>query len=291
MKKLLITGATGFIGRRCVALASGREVHAITSRPARGSTGSARWHQCDLHDADAVESLIEHIRPDELLHLAWYTDPPHYWTSDENQRWVASTLHLARAFVRHGQRLVATGTSAEYDWRFGVLAEESTPLDLTTPYGSSKNAARTQLAALTRESGTRFAWARIFAAYGPREHESKLISKATAIFRKGGALQVPQKPVARDYIFVDDVARALLLLVDNDATGPVNIGTGVAVTVQEIAERVAAELGAPCRLETAIEDRGEAPLVVAETSRIRSLGWEPQVDLIEGIRATIASVR
>ena len=293
MKKLLVTGAAGFIGRRCLALASpGREIHAVTSRPVSGRDDDVRWHQCDLLDTASVEALIQTVRPDELLHLAWYTDPALYWTSTENRRWQTATTGLVRAFLAHGRRLVVAGTSAEYDWRRAAepLEEDSAPAGGTGMYGTSKDATRIAVSELAQRSGASLAWGRVFAVYGPGEPKSKLVSTAATRLRQGQPVRMPATPLTRDYIFVDDVARAFLQILDSDFSGAVNIGTGIPLTIQEVAAEVARALDVPCRIETMESSGEEVPMVVADSTRLRSLGWTPATGLSEGIRATIAAL-
>ena len=118
MKRVLVTGATGFVGRHSpLALAArGFEVHAtcLTGTP----DTSATWHRVDLLDHAQVDRLLNEVRPTHLLHFAWYAVHGKYWTSTENLRWVESSLALLRSFVdRGGRRAVIAGTCTEYDWR------------------------------------------------------------------------------------------------------------------------------------------------------------------------------
>src|SRR6267143_4821300 len=119
MKRILLTGATGFIGRQCVPLlvARGYQVHAVSSKPIKDNRDSVRWHQADLFDPLAVKALIGSTKPTHLLHLAWCTEPGKYWNSLENLQWVQASLGLLQEFVDNdGQRVVVAGTCAEYDW-------------------------------------------------------------------------------------------------------------------------------------------------------------------------------
>src|SRR5262245_28337598 len=126
MKRVLLTGATGFIGRHCLPalLAGGYEVHTVSSRAAVGHPQGVYAHQADLLDSVQVAALFSSIRPSHLLHFAWYAQPGAYWTSLENVRWVQSSLDLLWSFVAYGgQRVVMAGSCAEYDWRYGYCTE------------------------------------------------------------------------------------------------------------------------------------------------------------------------
>src|SRR5277367_2524958 len=120
MKKVLITGATGFIGKACMAALQRKdlEIHCISRQPqldlpANGIT----WHQLDLHDHAAVKALLSSIRPEYLLHLAWNVEHTLYWSSNENLKWLETSLKLAAEFINSGGiKLVGAGSCAEYNW-------------------------------------------------------------------------------------------------------------------------------------------------------------------------------
>jgi len=113
LKRILITGASGFIGRQAVLAlrGSGDEVHTV-QHTARQMSDS-RNHTVDLLDSQQVTRLMERVKPTHLIHLAWYAEHGKYWTSPLNLEWVAASLKLFQAFiVNGGQRAVLAGTRA-----------------------------------------------------------------------------------------------------------------------------------------------------------------------------------
>src|SRR5260370_7046858 len=95
--RVLVTGARGFIGRRCLPrlAALGFETHAVSSAPIDG--GGATWHRCDLLDGAACEALVRRLRPTHLLHLAWIAQPGLFWTIPLNMAWLAPAGPLVSA--------------------------------------------------------------------------------------------------------------------------------------------------------------------------------------------------
>ena len=99
MKRLLITGATGFIGRHCLKLLLMEkvfEIHAVSSEEQQGDKLDMQWHRVNLLNLSQVLRLLGKVQPSHLLHLAWYVEPGMCWTSHENLRWVEASLALIR---------------------------------------------------------------------------------------------------------------------------------------------------------------------------------------------------
>ena len=169
--RVLVTGATGFVGRPVVdALrARGLEVHGVSSRRA-GSAAGVVWHQADLLDPVQTSSLVERVRASRLVHLAWDVRPGAWSGAGSHLAWLAASLHLLERFAAAGgRRVVMTGSGAEYDWNAGVCAERTTALEPATLYGTTKLALARVLEAYGRETGLSTAWARIFFTFGPSE--------------------------------------------------------------------------------------------------------------------------
>lgn len=294
MKRVLLTGATGFIGRHCLQplRERGYEVHAVTSRavPEVRQDG-IHWHTLDLLAPQPLS--LEEIRPTHLLHLAWYAVPGKYWTSPENVRWVEASLALLRAFVAAGgTRAVLTGTCAEYDWTHGdgLCSEASTPLRPATLYGVAKRALGDLSVAYAQQVGLSLAWGRIFFLYGPHEPEQRLVPATTLSLLRGQPARCTHGRQIRDFLHVEDVAGALVALLDSEATGPVNIASGEPVTLREIVEQLAAATGRPelIQLGALPAPAGEPPRLVADTQRLREeVGWSPCHPLPEGLVSTV----
>jgi nucleoside-diphosphate-sugar epimerase len=292
VKRVLVTGANGFVGRHCLAplAAAGFEVHAI-SRAGTGPDGPC-WHRADLLDSAAVSALVDAVRPTHLLHLAWYTTHRLFWTAPENLAWVRGSLALVEAFARaDGRRAVLAGTCAEYDPRFGFCSEGVTPLAPATLYGTSKHALHLVAEAFASGNGVSLAWARLFFLYGPGEPAGRFVPAVVAALLRGEPALLTHGNQVRDFLAVGDVADALVALLDSPVEGPVNVASGVPTSLRDLATSLAGRLGRPdlLRFGAVPAPPGESPFLVADVRRLKEeVAWSPRRDPNEGPDATVA---
>lgn len=294
MKRVLVTGSNGFIGRHCLArlIERGFEVHSvIRDRNKLSNSPGVQWSVADLLNPEHIESLFEKIRPSYLIHLAWYTAPGAYWTSSENLDWLQCSIEILRAFKLHGgKRFLATGTCAEYDWQFGYCSERVTPLAPSTLYSTCKNALHEVLTSFARQEGMSAAWARIFFLYGPHEQPVRLVPSVINSLLDGQPALCTHGNQIRDFLYVEDVASSLTALLDSEVEGAVNIASGQPVAVRDIIYRIAEKLGRPdlIQLGAISAPDSEAPLLIGDVSRLREeVGWTPHYDLDTGLEMTI----
>jgi len=293
MKKVLITGATGFIGRHTLPffIDRGFEIHAITSKNGLAKTEGITWHSADLLDSKQIERVLSNVQPSHVLHLAWYAEPGKYWHAQENFRWVESSLQLLRAFKKYGgKRFVGAGTCAEYDWKYGYLSENISPAHPSTVYGVCKNTLRELLLAYNTQYGLSSAWGRIFYLYGPHEHHSRLVSSVILSLLKDKPANCTDGKQIRDFLYVKDVAKAFVLLVDSEVNGVFNVSSGDPVSVKELIDRIGSILKKKDLLNYGVikKNKNDPKLIVGDNNRITDeFGWEPTYNLDDGINDTI----
>jgi nucleoside-diphosphate-sugar epimerase len=296
MKRVLLTGATGFVGRHCLSalVARNYEVHAVSFN--RGSLDSTpagvRWHQADLLNAEQVRLLIARIEPTHLLHCAWYAVPGKYWDAPENFDWAKASLHLLKAFANAGgKRAVGVGTCAEYDWSQEYCSEISTPLNPATPYGACKLELERGLSELGQQKRISTAWGRLFFLYGPHEDTKRLVpSVIISLLQEEPALCSHGEQV-RDFLYVQDAGDALAALVDSEVLGAVNIASGVPVRLREVVEEIAEQLHRPQLIKMGAKPaaENEPACLVADVVRLRDeVRWTPRYNLRDGLAETIS---
>jgi nucleoside-diphosphate-sugar epimerase len=178
MKTVLLTGASGFIGRHCIPslIKHGYEVHALTTGKNVLADPRVSWHTTDLLNPQDVHEAMETICPTHLMHFAWYTLPSKYWNARENIQWLQASLNLVQEFSDSGgERMVGAGTCAEYDLRYGYCSEDLTPLKPQTLYGISKQSCHLIGQEILKAAKVSNAWGRIFFLYGPYENKTRLV--------------------------------------------------------------------------------------------------------------------
>jgi len=293
MKRVLITGASGFIGWHCLEplKARGYEVHAIAASSHSEGPAGVTWHRANLLDAASHGPLLEGVQPTHLLHLAWYVVPGQLIHAAENFDWVTASLGLVRRFAeRGGTRAVTCGTCYEYDWSHGYCNEAVTPTAPDTVYGHCKNALHELVRTFGATARLSTAWGRVFFLYGPREHPQRLVSSIVRALLRGEEAKTSHGRQVRDYLHVQDVAGGLVALLDSDRDGAYNVCSGEARTLRSIIERIGVLTGRSDLLRVgAIPARAnDTSLVVGARERAeRDLDWRPAIDLDDGLRRTI----
>ena len=291
--KVLVTGGGGFIGQCCLAQlhAKGYEVHAVSSAP-QVSTAAVQWHQANLLDIGHARALVRATKPSHLLHLAWYTKQGKYWTAPENLSWVQCSLALIQEFTESGgERFVAAGTCAEYEWGHGVCVEDRTPLVPATVYGTYKHALQLMLRSWSKQPGLSSAWGRIFSLYGRRENPERLVASVIIALLRGEPATLGNVALVRDYSHAEDVASAFVALLGSKLEGPVNIGYGEAASLGEIVEMIAGKLDGrnliKFRVPPSLVQSSEPALLLPDITRLVSTGWQRKFDLDSGLDDTI----
>lgn len=292
-RRILVTGATGFIGRFAVsALADeGWEVLAL-SRRGLPVAGAARTLACDLLDPVATRAAVAEAGAEHLLHLAWHDAPQGRWTAPENLDWAAASLSLARSHAAAGgARFIFGGSCAEYDWSAGPVLTEATGLAPASLYGAAKAAAGDLLQAGAGALGLAVARARIFFVYGPGEPQGRLVRDLLDGLSAGRRVPCTDGLQERDFLHVADLGRALAALAASDLTGAVNLASGRAVAVRDLVAEVARQMGRPDLpdLGAVARPASDPPRLVGDARRLGNLGFAPRLDLATGVAATIAA--
>ncbi len=297
--KILVTGGAGYIGSVTteMLLNEGHEVVVFDSlefghREAVDSR--ARLIVGDLRQAEQILGAMKETRPEAVVHFAAYAlvgesmeKPERYFRNN-----LGGGMNLAEAMLACGVgKIVFSSTCATYGQPDAVPIREDTPQRPTNPYGESKLAFEKVLNWYHDLHGMQATYLRYFNACGatqrlgedhtPETHLIPLVLQ-TALGQRasvkifGDDYDTPDGTCLRDYIHIEDLARAHLCALTSGKSGPFNLGIGRGYSVKEVVETARAVTGRPIAAEMAPRRAGDPARLVAAADKARSvLGWVP----------------
>jgi UDP-glucose 4-epimerase len=309
--KALVTGGAGFIGSNLVdaLLARGDTVTVVDdlSTGRRENLDGAlavggELAELDIRDAAALAELVASAQPEIVFHLAAQIDvrkslADPAFDAAINVGGTANLLEAMRAggsprivFVSTGGAIYGEGSGK------ALPLDEGAPIEPFSAYGQSKFAAEGYLALYERLYGLSGVSLRLGNVYGPRQDplgEAGVIAIFCGRLRTGGRPTVfGDGRQTRDYIYVGDVVAAALAAAESEASGPINIGSGIETDVLELARQLAEIEGAEeFEPELAPPRPGEVQRISLDASRAeRELDWRAETSLAEGLRLTLSSL-
>ncbi len=300
MKRIILTGARGFIGRQALLplLERGYEVHAVSSVAPEKIAPDLQfenvfWHQADLLNADEVGNLLQKVEASHLLHFAWYVEHGKFWSSEENYKWVAASFELLKRFHHFGgERIVMAGTCAEYEWdKDDFLSEEKTPLLPSTVYGICKNELRQKMFDFADENSLSAAWGRMFFLYGQHEPPKKLAASVINSLLKDEIAHCSHGNQIRDFLHTKDAAEGFVALLDSKVNGCFNIASGEGKTIKEVVSTIGEILGKLEKIrfaEKSLPDTEPKRIVADVTKILNEISWKPRSNLLQRLEETIA---
>jgi dTDP-6-deoxy-L-talose 4-dehydrogenase (NAD+) len=241
--RVLVTGATGFVGRHVVEALLGRGLGVTALCRDAGKAAAMPWRErVEFVCADIagltpaqLDGLAAHER---ILHLAWEGLPNYKAETQVSEVLPRHLEFLAQLVTRGARHLLVTGTCLEYGLTEGALAEDLEPRPVTA-YGRAKDGLRRGLEPVCAAHGTRLVWARLFYMHGPGQSEKSLLSQLDRAITAGAAsFNMSGGEQLRDYLPVADAADLLVRMALQDrVTGAINCASGKPVSVRALVEQ------------------------------------------------------
>jgi UDP-glucose 4-epimerase len=307
--RALVTGGSGFIGSNLVdALVERGDTVAVLDNLSTGRRqnldgaleGGAELFETDVRDREAVASVMAETTPEVVFHMAAQIDVRRSVSDPgfDMQTNVGGTINVLEAARGAGvRRVVNTSTGGAIYGECKIIpAPEDHPVAPESPYGLSKFCAEGYCDLYQRLHGVSTVSLRYSNVYGPRQ-DPLGEGGVVAIFC-GQRLRGDQPTIygdgrqTRDFVYVGDVVAANLAAAVTNATGSINVGTGLESTVLDVVAAVAAHGEGSFEAQSAPERLGEVRHSAIDPARAQGeLEWRPRVGLADGIARTLDALR
>jgi GDP-4-dehydro-6-deoxy-D-mannose reductase len=279
--RVLVTGASGFVGSRLLRSldAAGHDTWGTVLGQPEAPVGNGNLVELDLRSPEAVAGVVGRIEPEAIVHLAGLSHVGRSWSAlaDYFQANVLGTRNLLAA--ARGARVIVASSAEVY----GAVPEDEQPIAESRELAPQSPYALTKAAVELLALPTGAIVVRSFNLVGPgqaTEFALPTFAQQLALVRRGRqepVLAVGNLAARRDFLHVDDALSAYALLLERGEPGTVyNLGSGTACSIEEALHRLMVLSGVRARVEV-VPDRlrpVDIPLLLADCSRLRGLGWE-----------------
>lgn len=297
--KILITGASGFIGQCTLKMLQnrGHELVLLVRNVVKAihlKNPDTFFVEGDLGNLCAVKESIRKFAPEACLHLAWEGIPD--FSAENCKQNLYYSIELIDFLCRETncKKIIVSGTCAEYGKTQGECVETEQE-SAASFFAWAKRALFNYASLLCAQSSIDLVWFRLFYVYGPGQRAGSLIPSLAQSFRDGKNPSIRNPFNANDYIHIEDVAEAMLLALEKTVeSGIYNLGSGQATSVLDVCGVVEEEISGTAGFKQSLElsKVREYMCFWANTEKVkRALGWEPKHELRQGIRLYLQATR
>jgi UDP-glucose 4-epimerase len=295
MGSILVTGGAGFIGSHLVErlVEEGYSV-IVVDNLLRGTLNNLsnvldkiKFVKGDVRNYELMEEVIKNS--EVIFHLASLSrvipsiEKPELCFKIN----VEGTEIIARLCSKYHRKLIFSSSREVYGTPKYLPVDESHPLNPENPYGASKVSGEKIIEAYAKSYGLSYVNLRLANVYGPRDFD-RVIPIFIENALRGNNLIVYGADKILDFVYIDDVVNAFIATMDSDENQTLNIGSGVGVSIVELANLIKKVTGKELGITIKEKRKGEVDKFIADIRRARrALNWEPRVNLEEGLKRTV----
>lgn len=295
MKKVIITGANGFLGKQILKKIDKQEFDVYSVISGRNNIDfDEKVHivKADLQNTEETKKLFDDIKADICIHLAWDQADRNYRNASTNIRWHAISLWILQCFIESGGKyFLFASSSAEYEEYSGVMTENilcNKKKEEMSLYGQCKKAFTEIALNYCKRMNTKICICRYFTIYGENDkHFFGAIPSTILAFMQHNRVICNAPNTIIDYIYVNDAAEITIQLIKNEYEGIINVGSGVPHRMRDVFSLIADKMGCSDLIEYN-EENDNTKIMVADIKEMKE--QFPSITLTnfdEGIERTI----
>lgn len=249
---IIVTGATGFIGRHVIPLLLGRGYAVVALGRSKEKARQHAWYEnVDFHEVDILDDSAAFIPSSgsRLMHLAW-SDLSDFRSLRHLEAHLPSNYRFIKHMVEHGvQTVLVTGTCLEYGHRYGPIRPDVEPQPVL-PYAAAKHMLHQQLQHLQHQRSFLLKWLRLFYMYGSGQNPRSILALLDSAIRRGDpSFRMSGGEQLRDYLPVEDVAAGLVKHLESPVQGPNHVCSSTPISIRRLVEERIRQHGVKMELE------------------------------------------